>query len=202
MEVAGYPMNPALPKIYLVRHGDTAWTKTGQHTGRTDLALTGQGERQARELGASLAALRIDRILSSPLQRARRTAELAMPRSRIEADEDLMEWDYGAYEGRRTVDIQAERPGWRLFRDGCAGGETLDAVAARADRVIGRLRAGGGNVLLFGHREILRILAVRWIGLAPMEGRRLLLDTASLSVLGYDHDLGEPVIHAWNGRGA
>jgi probable phosphoglycerate mutase len=202
LEVAGYPMNPALPKIYLVRHGDTAWTRTGQHTGRTDLALTEQGERQARELGASLAALRIDRVLSSPLQRARRTAELAMPHSRIEADEDLMEWDYGACEGRRTVDIEVERPGWRLFRDGCSGGETLDAVAARADRVIGRLRAGAGNVLLFGHREILRILAVRWIGLAPMEGRRLLLDTASLSVLGYDHDPGEPVIHAWNGRGA
>ncbi len=202
MEVAGYPMNPALPKIYLVRHGDTAWTKTGQHTGRTDLALTEQGERQARELGAGLAALRIDRVLSSPLRRARRTAELAMPHSRIEADEDLMEWDYGACEGRRTVDIEAERPGWRLFRDGCSGGEALDAVAARADRVIGRLRAGGGNVLLFGHREILRILAVRWIGLAPMEGRCLLLDTASLSLLGYDHDLGEPVIHAWNGRGA
>ena len=201
MEVAGYLMNPALPKIYLVRHGDTAWTKTGQHTGRSDLPLTEQGERQASELGASLAALRIDRVLSSPLQRARRTAELAMPYFRIEADDDLMEWDYGACEGRRTVDIEAERPGWRLFRDGCSGGETLDAVAARADRVIGRLRAGGGNVLLFGHREILRILAVRWIGLAPMEGRHLLLDTASLSLVGYDHDLGEPVIHGWNGRG-
>ncbi|MCG2600297.1 MAG: histidine phosphatase family protein [Achromobacter sp.] len=194
-------MNQELPRVYLVRHGDTVWTLTAQHTGRTDLPLTEQGERQAREVGASLTALRFDRILSSPLQRARRTAELAMPHSRIESDNDLMEWDYGAYEGRSTVDIEVERPGWRLLRDGSPGGETLDAVGARADRVIGRLRAGGGNVLLFGHREILRILAVRWIGLAPIEGRRLLLDTASVSVLGYDHDLSEPVIHAWNGRG-
>jgi probable phosphoglycerate mutase len=193
-------MDPALPKVYLVRHGDTAWTLSAQHTGRTDLPLNEQGERQARELGASLTGLRFDRILSSPLRRTRRTAELAMPHSSIESDDDLMEWDYGAYEGRSTVDIEVERPGWRLLRDGSPGGETLDAVSARADRVIGRLRAGGGNVLLFGHREILRILAVRWIGLAPIEGRRLLLATASLSVLGYDHDLTEPVIHAWNGR--
>ena len=194
-------MNPALPRIHLVRHGDTAWTLTAQHTGRTDLPLSEQGERQARELGASLTGLRFDRILSSPLRRARRTAELAMPRSLVEADDDLMEWDYGAYEGRSTVDIEVERPGWRLLRDGSPGGETLDAVGARADHVIGRLRAGCGNVLLFGHREILRILAVRWIGLAPIDARRLLLDTASVSVLGYDHDLSEPVIHAWNGRG-
>ena len=193
-------MNPALPRIYLVRHGETAWTLSAQHTGRTDLPLTEQGERQARELGASLTGLHVDRILSSPLRRARHTAELAMPHSSIESDDDLMEWDYGAYEGRSTVDIEVERPGWRLLRDGSPGGETLDAVGARADRVIGRLRAGGGNVLLFGHREILRILAVRWIGLAPIEGRRLLLATASLSVLGYDHDLTEPVIHTWNGR--
>ena len=193
-------MNAALPKVYLVCHGETAWTLSAQHTGRTDLPLNEQGERQARELGASLTGLRFDRILSSPLRRARRTAELAMPHSSIESDDDLMEWDYGAYEGRSTVDIEVERPGWRLLRDGSPGGETLDAVSARADRVIGRLRAGGGTVLLFGHREILRILAVRWIGLAPIEGRRLLLATASLSVLGYDHDLTEPVIHAWNGR--
>lgn len=194
-------MSPALPLVYLVRHGETAWTLTAQHTGRTDLSLNAQGERQARDVGANLTGLRFDRILSSPLQRARRTAELAMPNSRIEVDDDLMEWDYGAYEGRSTVVIEVERPGWRLLRDGSPGGETLDSVAARADRVISRIRAGGGNLLLFGHREILRILAVRWIGLAPMEARRLLLATASLSVLGYDHDLTEPVIHAWNGGG-
>ena len=194
-------MNDALPRIYLVRHGETAWTLTEQHTGRTDLPLTEQGERKAREVGAHLTGLRFDRILSSPLQRARRTAELALPHARVEADDDLMEWDYGAYEGRSTVDIEVERPGWRLFRDGCPGGETLDAVGTRADHVIGHIRAGGGNVLVFAHREILRILAVRWIGLAAVEGRRLLLATASLSVLGYDHDLTEPVIHTWNGRG-
>jgi probable phosphoglycerate mutase len=194
-------MSNGLPVIYLVRHGETAWTLTAQHTGRTDLPLTEQGERQAREVGARLAALRFERILSSPLTRARRTAELAMHGSSVEFDDDLMEWDYGAYEGRRTADIELERPGWRLFRDGCPGGETLDAVGARADRVIGRIRAREGNVLLFAHREILRILAVRWIGLAAVEGRRLLLATASLSILGYDHDLTEPVIHAWNGRG-
>ena len=194
-------MSQALPMVYLVRHGETAWTVTAQHTGRTDLPLNEQGERQARDAGARLAALRLDRILSSPLQRARRTAELALPRSMVEADDDLMEWDYGAYEGRSTVDIELERPGWRLFRDGCPGGETLDSVGARADRVIGRIRARGGNALVVAHREILRVLAVRWIGLEPGEGRRLLLATVSLSVLGYDHDLTEPVIHAWNGLG-
>ena len=191
-------MNHALPALHLVRHGETAWTLSGQHTGRTDLPLTDQGERQARALDARLSALRFECVLSSPLQRARRTAELAVPAWRIEFDDDLMEWDYGAYEGRRTADIEVERPGWRLFRDGCPDGETLDSIGARADRVIGRIRARGGNVLLFAHREILRILAVRWIGLAAIEGRRLLLATASLSVLGYHHDLTEPVIHAWN----
>lgn len=193
-------MNESLPVVYLVRHAETAWTLTGQHTGRTDLPLTEQGERQARALGPSLTALRIDRIVSSPLQRARRTAELAMPHAHVEVDDELMEWNYGAYEGRRTVEIEVERPGWRLFRDGCPGGETLGSMATRTDRVIDRIRADGGTVLLFGHREVLRILAARWIGLAPIEGRRLLLATASLSVLGYDHDVTEPVIHAWNRR--
>ena len=193
-------MSSVLPRVYLVRHGETAWTLTAQHTGRTDLPLTEHGDRQAHEVGTHLTALRFNRILSSPLQRARRTAELALPKARIEADDDLMEWDYGAYEGRSTVDIEVERPGWRLFREGCPGGETLDAVGTRADRVIGHIRAGGDNVLVFAHREILRILAVRWIGLAAVEGRRLLLATASLSILGYDHDLTEPVIHTWNVR--
>ena len=194
-------MSQPLPMVYLVRHGETAWTVTAQHTGRTDLPLNEQGERQAREAGARLSALRVDHVISSPLQRARRTAELALPLALVEADDDLMEWDYGAYEGRSTAEIEVERPGWRLFRDGCPGGETLYSVSARADRVIGRIRARSGNTLVVAHREILRILAVRWIGLAATEGRRLLLATASLSVLGYDHDLTEPVIHAWNGVG-
>ncbi len=194
-------MSQTLPMVYLVRHAETAWTLTGQHTGRTDLPLTESGERAARELGSRLAGLRVERYWSSPLQRARRTAELAMPDALVETDVDLMEWDYGAYEGRRTADIEVERPGWRLFRNGCPGGETLESVGTRADRIVGRIRAFEGNVLLFGHREILRILAVRWIGLAPKEGRCLQLATASLSALGYDHDLTEPVILAWNGRG-
>ena len=136
-------MSQTLPMVYLVRHSDTAWTLTGQHTGRTDLPLTESGERAARELGSRLAGLRVDRFLSSPLQRARRTAELTMPSAFVETDDDLMEWDYGAYEGRRTADIEVERPGWRLFRDGCPGGETLDSVGARADRIVGRIRASG-----------------------------------------------------------
>lgn len=194
------PLSPALPRVTLVRHGETAWTLTAQHTGRTDLPLTEAGERQARALEPRLATLAFDRIYSSPLRRARRTAELAMPQaaSAIEEDGDLMEWDYGAYEGRRTVDIQVERPGWRLFRNGCPDGERVEDVGARADRVIERLRSGGGDVLLFGHRDILRILAVRWLGLAPIEGFHFQLATASVSVLGYDHDLGTPVIHTWN----
>jgi len=191
-------MNPELPRIYLVRHGETAWTLTGQHTGRTDLPLTERGEWQARVLGSNLTDLSFDRIYASPLRRALRTAVLAMPHASIEEDDDLMEWDYGAFDGKRTADIRIECPGWRLFQDGAPGGETLDAVAARADRVIDRVRAGHGNVVLVAHRELLRVLAVRWIGLAPIEGRRLLLETASLSVLGYDHDLTEPVIHFWN----
>jgi broad specificity phosphatase PhoE len=191
-------MSDALPMIYLVRHGATAWTQTGQHTGRTDLALNEQGEREARQLGERLSNLRFDHILSSPLVRARRTAELVLGHTRIEADEDLTEWDHGAYEGRRTVDIQSDRPGWNLFRDGCPGGETIDAIGARADRVVDRIRSTRGNVLVFAHREILRVLAARWIGLAPIEGRCLLLTTASLSLLGYHHDLSEPAIHSWN----
>ncbi len=193
-------MNADLPRVHLVRHGQTAWTLTGQHTGRTDLPLTDHGERQAHQLKAILTGLSFERIFSSPLQRARRTAELAMPHARVEVDDDLIEWDYGTYEGKRTADIELERPGWRLLRDGSPGGETLDAVGARADRFIDRLRAQDGNVLIFAHRELLRILAARWIGLAPIEARRLLLTTASLSVLGYDHDLTEPVIHVWNGQ--
>ena len=193
-------MRPLLPVVFLVRHGETAWSATGQHTGRTDLPLNEQGEGQARDLAASLTALPIDRILSSPLQRARRTAELAMPDASIEMTDDLMEWDYGDYEGKRTVDIQAERPGWRLFRDGCPGGETLQSVAARADRLIGSIRMRGDNVLLCAHRDLLRILAVRWLGLPPVEGRGFLLAPASLSALGYDHDVSEPAIRAWNIR--
>ena len=194
-------MTRALPLVYLVRHGETAWTLTSRHTGRTDLPLTERGEIQARNVGAHLVHLEAIRIFSSPLTRARQTAELAMPHSRLETDDDLMEWDYGSYEGKTSIEIKATRPGWRLFRDGCPGGETREAVGARADRLIDRIRAHANDVLLFAHRDILRVLAVRWVRLAPIEGRRLILATASVSTLGYDHDLTEPVLHTWNGVG-
>ena len=186
------------PKVYLVRHGETAWTISGQHTGRTDTPLTEQGERDARSLSARLGGVTFARVLTSPLLRARRTGELAGFGSSLEPDPDLQEWDYGVYEGRRTADIEAERPGWRLFEDGCPGGEAADAVGARADRVIARARACSGNVLLFAHRDIFRVLAARWLRLAARAGRRFYLATASLSILGYHHDLDEPVIHLWN----
>jgi probable phosphoglycerate mutase len=142
--------------------------------------------------------LTFTKVLTSPLQRARRTGELAGFGERMELDPDLMEWDYGAYEGRRTSDIRAERPGWRLFEDGCPDGETLVAVSARADRVIDRIRALESDVLVFAHGHLLRILMARWIALPAVEARRLYLETASVSVLGYDHDLDEPVIRLLN----
>lgn len=187
-----------LPKICLVRHGETAWTISGQHTGRTDIPLTERGERDAQELSARLRGMTFGTVLTSPLQRARRTGELAGFGAHAEADADLLEWDYGAYEGLRTLDIRAERPGWRLFEDGCPNGETVDAVGARADRVIARIRACAGDVLLFAHRDIFRVLAARWLGLAAREGRYFYLATASVSLLGYHHDLNEPVVHLWN----
>ena len=191
-------MNEALPQVYLVRHGETAWSISGQHTGRTDIPLTERGEHAAQALCARLKDLSITKVLTSPLQRARRTAELAGFGQSAEAEPDLMEWDYGDYEGRRTLDIRTERPGWHLFEDGCPGGETLAEVATRADRVIVRIRAWENDVLVFAHGHILRILIARWIALPALEGRRLSLATASVSTLGYDHDLGEPVIHLLN----
>ena len=191
-------MSAALQKIYLVRHGETAWSLSGQATSRTDLPLTAQGERVAQELGARLNDLSFARVLTSPLQRARRTAELAGFGKSAQVDADLTEWDYGAYEGRRTEDIRAERPGWRLFKDGCPEGEALAAASMRADRVIDRIRALGGDVLVFAHWDILRIIAVRWLGLRAVKARHFYLNTASVSILGYHHDLDEPVIRLWN----
>jgi len=191
-------MSGELPRVYLVRHGETAWTMSGQHTGRTDISLTERGERDAQELSARLRSLTFAKVLTSPLQRARRTGELAGFAECAQVDPDLMEWDYGAYEGRRTSDIRAERPGWGLFEDGCRGGETLVDVRTRADRVVARVRALESDVLVFAHRDILRIFAARWITQRALEARRLYLETASLSVLGYGHDLDEPVIRLWN----
>ena len=191
-------MSEPLPVVYLARHGETAWSLSGQHTGRTDLPLTEQGERQARALGERLRGANFAKVLASPSQRARRTAELAGFSSAAEIDPDLAEWDYGQYEGRRTADILAERPGWFLFRDGAPGGETPDQVGARADRVIQRIRAIGGNVLIFSSAHILRVFAARWLGLEAAGGRYFLLDTSSLSILGYEHNLAEPAIRLWN----
>jgi broad specificity phosphatase PhoE len=185
------------PQVYLVRHGETAWSLSGQATGRTDIPLTERGEREARALRARLRGLSFAAVLTSPLQRARRTGELAgFPQAQVEPD--LAEWDYGEYEGRRTADIRAERPGWRLLEEGCPGGETAAAVGVRADRVIARLRALSGDALVFAHRDILRVLAARWLAFEAVEARRLYLTTASVSILGYHHDLDEPVIRLWN----
>jgi len=184
--------------VCVVRHGETAWTVTGQHTGRTDIPLSPRGEEQARKLGAQLGGMRFSDVFTSPLQRARRTCELAGFGSTAIVDADLAEWDYGDYEGRRTSEIRAERPTWGLFEDGCPNGESAADVAARADRVIDRLRRRSGHVLLFGHRDMLRVFAARWLRFPAVEGRRFYLDVGSLSLLGYDHTTSEPVIRLWN----
>jgi broad specificity phosphatase PhoE len=186
-------MDATLPKLFLVRHGETAWSLGGKHTGLTDIALTERGERDARALLPPLAKLQPRLVLTSPLQRAARTATLAGFSDAVR-DDDLLEWDYGAYEGRTTLAIQTERPAWRQFIDGCPGGESLAAVSVRADRVVARVRAVRGDALLFAHRDILRVVIARWIALPADEGCRMHLATASVSTLGYDHDLSEPMI--------
>jgi len=191
-------VNEVLPVVYLARHGETAWSLSGQHTGLTDLPLTERGERNARSLGERLKGLAFARVLTSPLQRAVRTCELAGFGAEAEVDRDLLEWDYGQYEGRRSADIRKERPDWQLFRDGCPGGESPDQVGTRADRVVSQVRALDGNVLLFSSGHFLRLLAARWLGLEAGAGRYFLLSTASLSALGYEHDRSEPVIRLWD----
>jgi probable phosphoglycerate mutase len=188
----------ALPVIYLARHGETAWSLSGQHTGRTDLPLTEGGERNGRALGARLRGLLFAKTFTSPLQRAVRTCELAGFGNAAELDPDLMEWDYGQYEGLRTAEILKERPDWQLFRDGCPGGESPAAIGARADRVVSRVRAVRGDVLLFSSAHILRVLAARWLGLEPAGGHYFVLGTAALCILGYEHNLSEPAIRLWN----
>ncbi|MGD0211890.1 MAG: histidine phosphatase family protein [Terriglobales bacterium] len=191
-------MSEIFPVIYLARHGETAWTVTGQHTGLTDLPLTERGEDNARRLGEALKPLTFAKVFTSPLRRAMRTCELAGFQSVAELDRDLVEWDYGDYEGRLTVDILRERPDWQLFRDGCPRGESPQQVAARADRVISRVRTVTGNVLLFSSGHFLRVLATRWIDLEPINGQFLMLSTASLSALSYENSLSHPAIRFWN----
>jgi probable phosphoglycerate mutase len=191
-------MRTELPVIYLARHGETPWSLTGQHTGLTDLPLTERGEQNARALGDRLKGLNFVKVLTSPLQRARRTCELAGFGAAAEVDRDLLEWNYGQYEGRRTAEIHAERPDWQLFRDGCPGGELPDQVGARADRALDRVRSAQGDVLLFSSGHFLRVFAARWLGLEPAAGRFFMLSTASLSALGYEHNRYQPVIQLWD----
>jgi len=191
-------MSDTLPVVYLARHGETAWTVSHQHTGRTDLPLTPQGEAQAAQLGQRLEGMTFAAVLTSPLRRAVRTCELAGFASAAEVEPDLVEWNYGAYEGRTSADIHAERPDWQLFRDGAPGGESPEEIGARADRVIWRVRAIEGNTLLFSSGHFLRVLAARWLGLEPGAGRYFFLGTASLSALGYEHDHSDPVIRLWD----
>ena len=195
------PSAESFPQVYLVRHGETAWSLSRQYTGRADIPLTARGERDAVELGARLKGRSFSQVLTSPLQRARQTASLIGFGAGAVVEPDLMEWDYGSYEGRRASEVQAERPGWSMFKDGCPDGETLQDLAARAGRVIEKMRNATGDVLIVAHRDILRILMARWIGLQAIDARRFYLDTASLSIVGYQHSLEEPAIRLLNASG-
>ena len=192
-------MSEKLPVVYLARHGDTAWTVSGQHTGLTDLPLIPEGEQHARLLGERLKGMQFAKVFTSPLQRARRTCELAGFGDVAEIDPDLVEWNYGEYEGLLLSDILAKRPDWQLFRDGCPGGESPAQIGERADRVVQRARAVVGDVLLFSSGHFIRVLADRWLALRPgCAAKYLLLSTASLSALGYEHNLSQPAIRLWN----
>ena len=184
-------------EMYLVRHGETEWSRARRHTGRTDVPLNEVGEAEAKALGQHLRSLEVDRVLSSPMIRAVTTARLAGFGDRLETTDALLEFDYGDYEGLTTPEIRASRPGWDLFRDGCPGGETVEAAAARARGLLAELTAAGdGRVLLFSHGHQLRILTTRFLGLPPDAARHLFLGTASLSVLGTEHEW--PAILLWN----
>jgi broad specificity phosphatase PhoE len=192
-------MSERLPIVFVARHGETAWSLSGQHTGRTDLPLTANGERNAKRLGERLKGLTFAKVFTSPLHRVSRTCALAGFGAVAEIDTDLVEWDYGEYEGRTSAEIQAQTPTWDLFRDGCHRGESPAQVGDRADRVVQRIRAISGNVLLFSSGHFIRVLAARWLALSPgCAGRYLLLNTASLSALSYEHNMSRPVIRLWN----
>lgn len=186
-------------RVFLVRHGETTWSETHRHTSRTDLDLNREGLEQAQALGRRLAGHRFERVLSSPLKRARETCRLAGLDSRVEVVPDLVEWDYGDYEGRTTSEIHRERPGWLLWSDGAPGGEQAEDVAKRARRVVDEVRATPGDVCIFAHGHLLRVLATVWLGVPPEMGRCFVLDAGGLSVLSWDRDL--PVITLWNDKG-
>lgn len=192
-------MTKALPVVYMARHGNTAWTLSGQHTGLTDLPLTPDGERNARRLGERLKGMAFAKVFTSPLRRASRTCELAGYGKGVEVDPDLVEWNYGDYEGLTSAEVLQNRPDWQLFRDGCPRGESPTQIGARADRVIQRIRGVGGNVLLFASGHFIRVLTARWLALRPgVGGRYFALSPASLSAIGYEHNLSRPVIRLWN----
>ena len=183
-------------KVYLLRHGETDWSLNGRHTGVTDIPLTENGRKLARQLRPILAREKFVMVLTSPLQRARETCELAGLGTLAGVDRDLMEWNYGEYEGLTTEQIRQTRPDWSVFRDGCPGGESPPQVSVRADRIVSRVRAVDGNVALFSHGHILRVLAARWINLSASYGENFLLDTATLNVLGYYRE--SPAFKIWN----
>jgi probable phosphoglycerate mutase len=189
-------MAEARAELWLMRHGETAWSLSGQHTGRTDLHLTAEGKRRAEALGRHLAGRPFALVLCSPLARAAETCRLAGYGDVAELTDDLREWNYGEYEGRSTADIRRERPGWTIWIGGTPGGETIEQVAERARKVIDRAAAAGGDVALFAHAQVLRVLTACWLGLSPDAGRLFVLGTASLSVLGYEHETR--VIRSWN----
>lgn len=191
-------MSQRLPVVYLARHGNTAWTHSGQHTGLTDLPLTPDGERNALRLGERLKGMTFAKVFTSPLQRAARTCELAGFGSVAEVDRDLVEWNYGEYEGLTSAQIMQQRPDWDLFRDGCPGGESPAQIGERSDRVVQRIRGVAGNVLLFSSGHFIRVLTGCWLGLGPNGGRYFLLNPASLSALSYEHNLTRPTVQLWN----
>jgi len=192
-------MSVLLPVVYVARHGNTAWTHTGQHTGLTDLPLTPDGERNAVRLGERLKGMKFAKVFTSPLQRAARTCQLSGFGAGAQTDADLVEWNYGQYEGLTSEEIRRQRPDWDLFRDGCPGGESPEQIGERADRVVQRVRSVTGDVLLFTSGHLIRVLTARWLALGPgSEGRHFLLSPASLSALSYEHDLSRPVIRLWN----
>jgi broad specificity phosphatase PhoE len=192
-------VSPAAPEIVLVRHGETEWSRDGKHTGTTDVPLTEEGRRQAGVVGDWLADREFARVLTSPLSRARETCRLAGLGDRAEPRDELVEWDYGDYEGLTTPEIRTERPDWYLWRDGCPGGETAADVARRVDRVVAELREADGDAAVFAHGHVLRVLGARWVALGPEAGALLALSTATLSVLGWERETA--VIRVWNARG-
>jgi len=192
-------MSSDLPRLFLTRHGDTAWTDSRQHTGRTDLPLNERGEERARQIGERLQRFSFIRVFTSPLQRASKTCELAGFGAVAQVDPDLLEWDYGRFEGKLTRDVVKERPGWELYRDGCPDGESPEDVAARADHFIARVRGIDGDVLAFSSGHIIRMIAARWLGVPPAAGRFFFCRPASVGVLGFEHhSREEPIIGLWN----